>query len=69
MLMIIRRLIILVGVSLILITHPAAADPWYEHYAKAEQAIEDQDWAATVHEINEALEKKATRERACAATG
>ena len=58
MLIIIRRLIILVGVSLILVTHPATADPWYEHYAKAEQGIEDQDWAAAVHEINEALEKK-----------
>jgi len=58
MLIIIRRLIILVGVSLILVTHPATADPWYEHYANAEQAIEDQDWAAAVHEINEALEKK-----------
>ncbi|MDH3491782.1 MAG: hypothetical protein OEM20_07215, partial [Gammaproteobacteria bacterium] len=58
MLIIIRRLIILVGVSLTMITYPAAADPWYEHYAKAEQAIEDQEWAAAVHEINEALEKK-----------
>ena len=58
MLIVIRRLIILVGVSLILITHPATADPWYEHYAKAEQAIEDQNWALAVQEINEALEKK-----------
>ena len=58
MLIIMRRLIILVGVSLILITHPAMADPWYEHYAKAEQAIEDKDWEAAVHEINEALAKK-----------
>ena len=58
MLIAIRRLIILVGVSLILVTHPATADPWYEHYAKAEQSIEDQNWAAVVHEINEALEKK-----------
>jgi len=58
MLIIMRRLIILVGVSLILITHPATADPWYEHYAKAEQAIEDKDWEAAVHEINEALAKK-----------
>ncbi|MGI9236127.1 MAG: hypothetical protein ACR2QZ_01935, partial [Woeseiaceae bacterium] len=58
MLIAIRRLIILVGVSLILVAHPATADPWYEHYAKAEQGIEDQDWAAVVHEINEALEKK-----------
>ena len=41
-----------------LITHPVAADPWYEHYSKAEQALEDQEWTLAVQEINEALEKK-----------
>ena len=55
---VIRRLMILMGVALVLITHPATADPWYEHYANAEQAIEDSDWATAVVEINEALEKK-----------
>ena len=37
---IVRQLAIVVGVSLLLITHPATADPWYEHYAEAEQALE-----------------------------
>ena len=55
---VIRRLMILMGVSLVLITHPATADPWYEHYANAEQAIEDSDWATAVVEINEALARK-----------
>jgi len=43
---------------MVLLAHPALADPWYEHYANAEQALEDQDWALAVAEINEALEKK-----------
>ncbi|MDH5619467.1 MAG: hypothetical protein OEZ11_12675, partial [Gammaproteobacteria bacterium] len=55
---VIRRLMILMGVALVLITHAATADPWYEHYANAEQALEDSDWATAVVEINEALEKK-----------
>ncbi|MDH3546370.1 MAG: hypothetical protein OEN22_04685, partial [Gammaproteobacteria bacterium] len=37
---------------------PATADLWYEHYAKAEAALEDQDWTLAVQEINDALEKK-----------
>ena len=52
------RLIVLVGASLILIPHLATADPWYEHYSNAEQALEDQNWTLVVAEINEALEKK-----------
>jgi tetratricopeptide (TPR) repeat protein len=53
-----QRVIVLVAASLILLAHPAAADPWYEHYANAEQALDDQDWTRAVTEINEALEKK-----------
>ncbi len=52
------RLMIPMGASILLIAHTAAADPWYEHYANAEQAIEEQDWALAVAEINEALERK-----------
>ena len=43
---------------MILPSHPAVADPWYEHYSNAEQALEDQNWSGAVAEINEALEKK-----------
>jgi tetratricopeptide (TPR) repeat protein len=49
---------ILVCAAMALIAHPAVADPWYEHYAKAEQALGDQEWALAVQEINQALEKK-----------
>ena len=52
------RCSILVCAAMALIAHPAVADPWYEHYAKAEQALGDQEWALAVQEINEALEKK-----------
>ena len=52
------RLIVLVAGAIVLLSCPALADPWYEHYANAEQALEEQDWAQAVTEINEALEKK-----------
>ena len=52
------RLVVLVGTVISLISYSAAADPWYEHYSNAEQALEDQDWTRAVAEINEALEKK-----------
>ena len=52
------RLTCLVLFGLVLITHPASADPWYKHYSKAEKALENQDWSLTIHEINEALDKR-----------
>ena len=48
-----------VCVAMVLISHPATADVWYEHYANAQEAIETQDWTLAVEEINGALEKKA----------
>jgi tetratricopeptide (TPR) repeat protein len=53
-----RRLLLCLAAALVLDSHPASADPWYEHYAKAEQALEGQDWKLAVEEINEALKKK-----------
>jgi tetratricopeptide (TPR) repeat protein len=53
-----RRLALVAGAAMVLIGHPAAADPWYDHYASAEQALEAQDWALAVQEINEALARK-----------
>ena len=52
------RLMVLAGALLILIPYPATADPWYEHYSNAEQALDDQNWTQAVAEINEALAKK-----------
>jgi len=53
-----RKLFLLASVSLVLISQPAFADSWYEHYFKAEQALNDEDWMLAVQEINGALEKK-----------
>lgn len=36
----------------------ASADPWYEHYEKAEKALEAGDWAEAVAQINQAIERK-----------
>ncbi|MCP4300172.1 MAG: hypothetical protein GY783_06290, partial [Gammaproteobacteria bacterium] len=54
----IEQLFLLVAASLLLIANPASADPWYEHYSKAESALAEQDWILAVQEINNALEKK-----------
>ncbi len=37
---------------------PLLADPWYEHYANAEKALEDQNWTEAVAQITQALERK-----------
>jgi hypothetical protein len=53
-----RCTILLAAAAIILIAGPAAADPWYEHYANAQQALEQEDWTAAVQQLNAALEKK-----------
>jgi tetratricopeptide (TPR) repeat protein len=50
--------ILLMGALMLLLANPATADPWYEHYASAEEALGDQEWTLAVQEINEALGKK-----------
>lgn len=37
----------------------AMADPWYEHYARAERALAAEDWTLAVAELNEAIRRKA----------
>ncbi len=37
---------------------PAWADLWYEHYAAAEKALADEQWAEAIDEVNRALEKR-----------
>lgn len=36
----------------------ALADPWYEHYARAEEALDGENWTEAVDQINQALERK-----------
>ena len=52
------RLALLVGALVTFVSLPVAADSWYEHYAKAEQALADQQWTLAVEEINNAIGKK-----------
>jgi len=47
-----------VGTLFLLAAPVAVADYWYEHYARAESAIEAEDWSTAVQELNEALERK-----------
>ncbi len=37
---------------------PAHADLWYEHYARAEDALSAQRWEAAVNELNEAIARR-----------
>ena len=53
-----RCTILLAAAAIVLIASPAAADPWYVHYASAEQALERSDWTAAIEQLNAALEKK-----------
>jgi tetratricopeptide (TPR) repeat protein len=53
-----RRVILLAGLVIALITRPAAADPWYEYYANALQALDQENWTVAVQQLNAALEKK-----------
>ena len=52
------RLVLTVGALVSLVPLPAFADSWYEHYAKAEQALDDDQWTLAVEEINSAIGKK-----------
>jgi len=53
-----RRTTLIAIAAIILIAGPAAADPWYEYYDKALQALEQEDWTVAVQQLNAALEKK-----------
>ncbi|HXV59723.1 MAG TPA: ATP-binding protein [Vicinamibacteria bacterium] len=54
-----RRLAVLVlFLVLTASTPPAWTDPWYEHYEKAERALETENWEEAVVQINQAIERK-----------
>lgn len=38
---------------------PAMADLWYEHYARAEKALDEKKWTVAIKELNDAIERKA----------
>jgi tetratricopeptide (TPR) repeat protein len=43
---------------LFLVSVPVSADQWYEHYARAEQALIDADHATAIAELNLAIERR-----------
>jgi tetratricopeptide (TPR) repeat protein len=53
-----RALSLCLAVVLAGAVRPAFADRWYEHYARAEEALDDGDWQGAVAELNEAIERK-----------
>ena len=52
------RFWLVVAATLHAIANPVSAQPWYEHYEQADRALEEQDWAAAVEQINQALEQR-----------
>ena len=48
----------LIVVSILLFSPIAVADPWYEHYAKAEKALEELNWTEAIEQLNQAIERK-----------
>jgi tetratricopeptide (TPR) repeat protein len=44
--------------TLVAVTPNVWADYWYEHYARAETALQNGDWGAAVEELQQALERK-----------
>ena len=53
-----RCTILLAAAAIILIASPAAAEPWYQYYDNALEALEQEDWTVAVQQLNAALEKK-----------
>ena len=52
------RLGLLVVILSMLLVGTSAADSWYEHYAKGEEALAQQNWTQAVEQFNQALERK-----------
>jgi tetratricopeptide (TPR) repeat protein len=44
--------------SILVTAPPAFADYWYEHYARAETALENDNWSRAIEELQQALERK-----------
>ncbi|MCP4897064.1 MAG: hypothetical protein GY906_08820 [bacterium] len=42
----------------LVVTFPVSADRWYEHYARAEDAIDAQQWGHAVTELTEAIQRR-----------
>jgi len=52
------RLAALFIIAVIAAALPVSADYWYEHYARAETALDNDNWERAIEELQQALERK-----------
>jgi len=52
------RLIAMLIIVVVAAAPPAWADYWYEHYARAETALDNESWERAIEELQQALERK-----------
>ena len=53
-----RWLLLLVVCLMLVVASPAAADLWYQHYQKAQEALKRQEWETAVEELNQAIQRR-----------
>jgi len=52
------RLVVVLIVAVIAAAPTVSADYWYEHYARAETALDNDNWERAIEELQQALERK-----------
>jgi len=50
--------IVLLLVAVVAASPPAEADLWYQHYQRAEKALQDEDWSGAIGQLNQAIERR-----------
>jgi tetratricopeptide (TPR) repeat protein len=50
--------IVLFLIAVVAASPAAEADLWYQHYQRAEKALEDQDWSGAIEQLNQAIERR-----------
>ncbi|TNF76609.1 MAG: hypothetical protein EP299_05265 [Acidobacteria bacterium] len=50
--------IVLLLVAVVAASPAAEADLWYQHYQRAEKALEDEDWSGAIEQLNQAIERR-----------
>jgi tetratricopeptide (TPR) repeat protein len=50
--------IVLLLVAVVAASPAAEADLWYQHYQRAEKALEDADWSGAIEQLNQAIERR-----------
>jgi tetratricopeptide (TPR) repeat protein len=50
--------IVLLLVAVVAASPAAEADLWYQHYQRAEKALEEADWSGAIEQLNQAIERR-----------